>query len=334
MTHTDKELDNVYDISHLIIKVGHPNGIKAYIFKIGNLRLSNGIDLNLRNILGIGNQCEGLYYFNNQGGILLKLWTECILTATYLINRLPSYVLNGKSHDKLGSRSKKCVMIGYSNIKKGYGLYNLDRHQFIFSRNVKFFESIFPFKDSVTEKIHVTTNGFQDLNHINFFDIEYHEIPNDDERVYPSLNNDQRSQSDRGHSSMPGGDMNTADFPNDNSGNDAQSSTQNLRRSSRQTVFPRNYNDFVVDSKTDAMNNEMDALLRNDTWEITELPKDRKAIESIDYEETFSPVVKMVTVRCLLNLVVSSCWPVFQLDVNNAFLYGDLVETVYMKPPE
>ncbi|GJT63168.1 ribonuclease H-like domain-containing protein [Tanacetum coccineum] len=101
MTYTDKELDDVLDISHLKIKVGHPNGTEAYISKIENLRLSNDLtlydvmvipeycvtlilvhklvkenkvivafdenrcyflnqDLNLKNVLGIGEQCEGL----------------------------------------------------------------------------------------------------------------------------------------------------------------------------------------------------------------------------------------------------------------------------------
>ncbi|GJZ46651.1 ribonuclease H-like domain-containing protein [Tanacetum coccineum] len=113
------------------------------------------------------------------------------------------------------------------------------------------------------------------------------------------------------------------------------------------------------------MNKEMDALYENGTWDIVDLPPGRKAIdnkwvyrikylssgaierykarlvakgfnqkEGIDYDETFSPVVKIVTVRCLINLAVQCDWPLFQLDINNAFLYGDLTETVYMKLPD
>nr|GEX56168.1 ribonuclease H-like domain-containing protein [Tanacetum cinerariifolium] len=80
----------------------------------------------------------------------------------------------------------------------------------------------------------------------------------------------------------------------------------------------------------EAMNTKMDALYRNDTWEITDLPIGRKAIGGINFDDTFSPVVKIVTVRCVVNLDVQNNWSICQLDVNNAFLYGDLDETVYM----
>ncbi|GKD83848.1 ribonuclease H-like domain-containing protein [Tanacetum coccineum] len=257
--------------------------------------------------------------------------------------------------------------MGYSKFKS-YRLYNI--------------ESIFAFKVSVTEKAGTTSNVFQNLNHINIFDVEYHEMPIDDERVDLSLNSDQRSPSDSRHSFVPSGDVNTINFPNDNSRNDAQSRNDSTGYANLlENIFFGNYNDFVVDSKlnknyelktffdaskysywTDARNDEMDALLRNDTWEIVDLPKDKKTIGSkwifkikykcsgeidrykaqlvdqgfnqkkgIDYEETLSPIVIMVNVRCLLNLVMSNSWPVFQLDVNSAFLYGDLNETVYMK---
>ncbi|PKI37258.1 hypothetical protein CRG98_042349 [Punica granatum] len=114
----------------------------------------------------------------------------------------------------------------------------------------------------------------------------------------------------------------------------------------------------------EAIKVELSALERNGTWVIVDLPAGKKAIgckwlykvkrkangsierykarlvtkgytqiEGLDFDETFAPVAKLVSVRVLLTMALYKNWELFQLDVNNTFLHGDLEEEVYMKLP-
>ncbi|KAL0440782.1 UNVERIFIED_CONTAM: Retrovirus-related Pol polyprotein from transposon RE1 [Sesamum radiatum] len=115
----------------------------------------------------------------------------------------------------------------------------------------------------------------------------------------------------------------------------------------------------------EAMQQEIDALERNKTWEISYLPQGKNVIgcrwiykiklrpdgtierckarlvakgfsqvEGIDYNDCFAPVAKTVTVRLFLIVAAGRGWPLHHLDVNSAFLHGSLDEVIYMDAPE
>ncbi|KAK4388219.1 Retrovirus-related Pol polyprotein from transposon RE2 [Sesamum angolense] len=79
----------------------------------------------------------------------------------------------------------------------------------------------------------------------------------------------------------------------------------------------------------EANKQELAALDKNCTWEIVDMPSDKKAIGS-----KFFPVAKAVTVRTHLVVAASFGWAIHQADVNNAFLHEFLDEEIYMTAPD
>lgn len=53
-------------------------------------------------------------------------------------------------------------------------------------------------------------------------------------------------------------------------------------------------------------------------------------VEGVDFNGTFSFIIKMTTVRTLIFVTIKKGWPLYKLDISNAFLYGDLDEEVFM----
>ncbi|GKF24895.1 hypothetical protein Tco_0080789 [Tanacetum coccineum] len=77
----------------------------------------------------------------------------------------------------------------------------------------KKFATVFPFKDSDLNSSVSGSNVFQDINHLNFFDLDYPEIPSDENSDDPSLNSDSVDHSDSSYFPVSGENDDTNDIP-------------------------------------------------------------------------------------------------------------------------
>ncbi|RVX07414.1 Retrovirus-related Pol polyprotein from transposon RE1 [Vitis vinifera] len=89
---------------------------------------------------------------------------------------------------------------------------------------------------------------------------------------------------------------------------------------------------FKISEWKKAVQDEIDALEKNGTWTITDLPVGKRPVGA-NYQETFALVAKLNTIRILLSLTVNQDWCLQQLNIKNAFLNDDLEEEVYMEIP-
>jgi hypothetical protein len=316
-------------------------------------------------------------------GLGQEFWAEAVSTTCYLVNRSPSSALDdttphevwsGKkpslqhlrvfgcdayvhvpkeNRSKLDNKAEKCIFIGYKDGVKGYKLWNPETKKTVYSRDVVFREvkdvskQEFPPTQDEPEKIELELD---DAKSESSEEEEAEEAEEEEEEPHtPVL---RRSVRDRRQPERYS--------PLDFRSNFSLSITDDDPRTVREAV---NLEDSKLWKK--AMVEEMDALDKNEAWDIVELPAGRKSVgskwlfkkkfnaqgkvekykarlvakgysqvEGIDFGEIFSPVAKLTSIRFLLSIAAAFDLEVEQMDVKTTFLHGDLEEEIYMKQPE
>ena len=320
-------------------------------------------------------------------GLPKTFWVDTINIAAYLINqgpsipmefRLPEEVQNGKevklSHlkvfyyvsyvhidfdvrSKLDAKSKICFFISYGDEKFSYRFWDEQNRKIIKSKIVIFNEQVM-YKDQSTV-----------VSDVAEIDQKKSKFVNLDELTESTVQ--KRGEEDK---------------ENVNSQVDQSTPITEVHRSSRNVRPPQHYSptlnyllltnggesecyDEALQDENSSkweltMKDEMNSLLGNQTWELTELLVGKKTLhnkwvyriknkhdgskrykarlvvkgfqqkEGIDYTEIFSPVVKMSTIRLVLRMVAVESLHLEQLDVKTAFLHGDFEEDLYMIQPE
>ncbi|KAE8727661.1 hypothetical protein F3Y22_tig00005406pilonHSYRG00056 [Hibiscus syriacus] len=314
-----------------------------------------------------------------------SFWAEAVNTACYLVNRAPStaielmtpmemwtgkpadysnlhmfgsivYVMyNSQEISKLDPKSRKCKFLGYVDGVKGYRLWDPTARKVIISRDVIFVEDKLQRKedDDSTEKSETT--------HIHM----KKEVEQGDSSKAEPAHDEQEPESSEAPTTRQSDRVRRR--PNWHSdyvieGNVAYCL---LTEDSEPSTYQEAINSSDASLWMMAMQEEIEALHKNNTWDIVPLPQGRKPIgnkwvfkikrngddqveryrarlvvkgyaqkEGIDFNEIFSPVVRITTIRVVLAICATLDLHLEQLDVKTAFLHGNLEEEIYMLQPE
>ncbi|KAL6315951.1 hypothetical protein AAG906_013785 [Vitis piasezkii] len=241
---------------------------------------------------------------------------------------------------KLGPRAIKCTFVGYASNSKAYRLLDLESNVIIESREVEFFENLLSDSNS---QVPTSVGESQE------------ETPSKVvEQPIKVLGSDEI---------------------------DSQRISFYLVEGNREDIIrkipivlqieedPKTYKEAMASRDVafwkEAINDEMDSIMSNQTWELVDLPPGSKPIgckwvfrrkyhtdgmiqtfkarlvakgfkqrEGIDYFDTYAPVARTTSIRILFALASIHNLFVHQMDVKTAFLNGDLNEEVYMEQPE
>nr|CAN67240.1 hypothetical protein VITISV_037460 [Vitis vinifera] len=273
-------------------------------------------------------------------------------------------LLQPHEHNKLEPRSTLCCFLGYGETQKGYRCYDLVSHRLRVSRNVVFWEhrlfvELSHFRSSLTNSS--VLEIFPDESLIFFM------------LLLDRLQMNRLMTSYLTLSLGPPAPALPEDPPQDIPPRHltrVRSIPPHLLDYHCYIAFatlhePQTYREASIDPLWQiAMKEELDALTKNHTWDLVTLPPRQSVVGckwiykiktlsdgsverykaclvakgftqeyGIDSEETFAPVARISSVRALLAVAAARKWDLFQMDVKNAFLNGDLSEEVYMQPP-
>ncbi|GJS62129.1 retrovirus-related pol polyprotein from transposon TNT 1-94, partial [Tanacetum coccineum] len=306
----------------------------------------------------------------HEKGLPKSFWAEAVYTAIYLLNRSPTKALDNKTpleawnrrkpsvrhlkvfgcvcysqipkqkRYKLDETSEKCIFVGYSSKLKAYRLYSLKTKNVIVSRDVIFDEnSSWNWEEEKKEGTSFSTNNMQDEAHVESDENQpsHDEVPNEEP--------DEESQSPPPRKFRSLAEIYNANFCH---------------------VEPDCFEEAIKEeSWKKAMEDEIQVIEKNNTWELTDRPSYKDVIGvkwvykikynadgsvqrnkarlvtkgysqqlGIDYDETFARVAQMDTVRAIISLADPKGWLLYQLDVKSAFLNGELKEEVYVNQPQ